>query len=62
MAFTSGWLCRHELRNPCATCPCPLEQNSSNAIGQCCLCVFFTECVWMLTRVELIATAAHRPL
>ena len=22
MAFTSGWLCHHELRNPCATRPC----------------------------------------
>jgi len=31
IAFTSGWLCHHELRNPCATCPCPLEQNSGDA-------------------------------
>ena len=23
MAFTSGWLCHHELRNPRATRPCP---------------------------------------
>ena len=33
MAFTSGWLCDHELRNTCATCPCPLEQNSGDATG-----------------------------